>query len=162
MLRNLLFVSVIVLFAPLAAQAIPIDYSVIYTADAGGGPDGAGSFTYDADTLTLSSLLWSFDDGLSGAYAASPGPFDDFLARVLIGTCLGCGSLRPSTSDFDTAYWQTSLAGISTYLFTTPSEATYFGTFSTSTVSTVPEPGTLALFGIGLLGLGAARRRKKA
>lgn len=26
----------------------------------------------------------------------------------------------------------------------------------------VPEPGTLALFGIGLLGLGAARRRKKA
>jgi hypothetical protein len=26
----------------------------------------------------------------------------------------------------------------------------------------VPEPGTLALFGIGLLGIGAARRRKKA
>lgn len=28
-------------------------------------------------------------------------------------------------------------------------------------VTSVPEPGTLALFGIGLLGIGAARRRKK-
>ena len=28
-------------------------------------------------------------------------------------------------------------------------------------INTVPEPGTLALFGIGLLGMGAARRRKK-
>jgi hypothetical protein len=38
-----------------------------------------------------------------------------------------------------------------------------FGVLYSGRVSTaVPEPGTLALFGIGLLGIGAAGRRKKA
>jgi hypothetical protein len=31
-----------------------------------------------------------------------------------------------------------------------------------SVVTTVPEPGTLALFGLGMLGIGMARRRRSA
>jgi hypothetical protein len=40
---------------------------------------------------------------------------------------------------------------------TTSSSST---TSTTSTTSTAPEPGTIALFGMGLIGLAAARRKK--
>ena len=42
-------------------------------------------------------------------------------------------------------------------LFTGAGETTYFW----ATASRVPEPGTLALFGIGLAGMGFSRRKKK-
>ena len=48
---------------------------------------------------------------------------------------------------------------ITTLTFSTsPNEFWHAFTFGTAT--SVPEPGTLALFGLGLLGIGAARRRK--
>ncbi|WP_405219705.1 PEP-CTERM sorting domain-containing protein [Lentisalinibacter sediminis] len=37
-----------------------------------------------------------------------------------------------------------------------------FGVLYTGTVSSVPEPGTLALLGMGMIGMGIARRRRRA
>jgi len=49
-----------------------------------------------------------------------------------------------------------------TCIFQEPSDIGNGGTWALASPSTaVPEPATLTLFGLGLLGLGAARRRKK-
>lgn len=43
---------------------------------------------------------------------------------------------------------------------TTTTSSTTSSSSTTSTTSTAPEPGTIALFGMGLIGLAAARRKK--
>ena len=58
----------------------------------------------------------------------------------------------PGTIDWSTAGTATNSSGIAQGL-------SHYSVFYRSTSKKVPEPGTLALFGIGLMGLGLARRR---
>jgi len=91
----------------------------------------AGGFTFDIDAVSYGSVV------------IGPGSSIDFAS--------GNG-----TATFVDSLGNVSSAGA----FWSMSTQTIAGNTYTSWSASVPEPATLAIFGIGLLGLGLARRRK--
>ena len=159
-MRRLL--AILILALPMAANADLIEITGT------GAYDGTWDISLVEGTYTdliasLAQQEWWGDQLLAETFAGALGDSMGLVNYVWLGPVFAIGPYEIMGPDFFIGSSLYNYPGSSNQIITTFVHG--LGdtlVFATASRVSVPEPGTLALLGIGLAGMGLTRRRKKA